>query len=481
MIFALSAAGQSQQNLKKWLNEEVVWIIGPGEKKAFQALKTDQEKAQFVEEFWEKRDPSPGTLKNEFKEEHYRRLQFVAKEFREGIPSWRTDRGRVYIIQGAPISRTQEMDQEIWLYGNLPGALYRRGAVELVFTRAGVSGKTAPDSHPLSSTRNPSNRYSTTSTSRYRLTRAYPQGGVNAFDISERIIADALRSPGKLLEARLVEEEHRKEALETARFRIETKTSFEKLSIQLATAIFPGPEYDSVVFAVSLPRSALHFSKSVEGQVEAAIDLECRLLAPDGYLVDSIADTLHLGAPEEGTSQIDLYYSNEFRVSEQDVTLDCVALEQQTGKVGLEVAASLNKPRPERNLALSSLVLTQTTLRRDSDAEHPLNYSDVCLQLPAQPLFQQTKPLLVYLRVHDPVASSAARDYLYDYRIYDSQKIHHQAPFRALKAPPGPLVPLGIALDLSQLEPGEYTLQLKVHDRATREVKMRSKSFTLVP
>ena len=85
---------------KKWLNEDVVYIITDEEKQAFKRLKTDEERQQFVEQFWLRRDPTPDTEENEFKEEHYRRIAYANDHYASGIPGWKTDRGMIYIKYG---------------------------------------------------------------------------------------------------------------------------------------------------------------------------------------------------------------------------------------------------------------------------------------------------------------------------------------------------------------------------------------------
>jgi GWxTD domain-containing protein len=85
---------------KKWLNEDVVYIITDEEKQAFKRLKTDEERQQFVEQFWLRRDPTPDTEENEYKEEHYRRIAYANDHYASGIPGWKTDRGMIYIKYG---------------------------------------------------------------------------------------------------------------------------------------------------------------------------------------------------------------------------------------------------------------------------------------------------------------------------------------------------------------------------------------------
>jgi len=85
---------------KRWLNEEVTYIITDEERKVFKSLATDDEREQFIEQFWLRRDPTPDTEENEYREEHYRRIAYANERFASGIPGWKTDRGRIYIEYG---------------------------------------------------------------------------------------------------------------------------------------------------------------------------------------------------------------------------------------------------------------------------------------------------------------------------------------------------------------------------------------------
>ena len=87
---------------KKWLEEDVVWIITDEERAAFKQLSNDEERDNFIEAFWQRRDPTPDTEENEYKEEHYQRIAYANEHFAAGVPGWRTDRGRIYIVYGKP-------------------------------------------------------------------------------------------------------------------------------------------------------------------------------------------------------------------------------------------------------------------------------------------------------------------------------------------------------------------------------------------
>jgi GWxTD domain-containing protein len=87
---------------KKWLDEDVTYIITDEERAAFKQLSNDEERDNFIEAFWQRRDPTPDTEENEFKEEHYQRIAYANEHFAAGVPGWRTDRGRIYIVFGKP-------------------------------------------------------------------------------------------------------------------------------------------------------------------------------------------------------------------------------------------------------------------------------------------------------------------------------------------------------------------------------------------
>jgi GWxTD domain-containing protein len=99
---AKSLKQELSKTYKKWLDEDVKYIITDEERSAFKQLSNDEERDNFIEAFWQRRDPTPDTVENEYKEEHYRRIAYANEHFAAGIPGWRTDRGRIYIVFGPP-------------------------------------------------------------------------------------------------------------------------------------------------------------------------------------------------------------------------------------------------------------------------------------------------------------------------------------------------------------------------------------------
>jgi len=95
---------EREEIYRNWVNKDVAYIITKEEKEAFKKLKTDEERENFIAQFWARRDPNPDTEENEFREEFYERIAYANEHYASGIPGWKTDRGRIYITWGKPDS-----------------------------------------------------------------------------------------------------------------------------------------------------------------------------------------------------------------------------------------------------------------------------------------------------------------------------------------------------------------------------------------
>ncbi len=145
---ASAGVGDLPKHHKKWLEEEVVYIIAPVENEIFLQLKTDRERDMFIKAFWKHRDPTLSTPENEFKTEHYRRINYANQFFGRALPKkgWKTDRGRIYIILGAPNDiqrfegKTQVYPTVVWFYQGLTDKGLPPG-FNLVFYQEGGLGE----------------------------------------------------------------------------------------------------------------------------------------------------------------------------------------------------------------------------------------------------------------------------------------------------------------------------------------------------
>ncbi len=143
-----AGAGDLPKHYKKWLEEEVVYIIAPVENEVFLQLKTYRERVRFINGLCKHRDPTPSTPENEFKTEHYRRINYANHFFGRALPrkGWKTDRGRIYIILGAPNDiqsfegKTQVYPTTVWFYQGLTNKGLPPG-FNLVFYQEGGLGE----------------------------------------------------------------------------------------------------------------------------------------------------------------------------------------------------------------------------------------------------------------------------------------------------------------------------------------------------
>jgi GWxTD domain-containing protein len=143
-----AAQGPLPDRYKKWLSEEVVYIITRSEREVFLKLKTDRERDLFIEAFWKHRNPTPGAAENSFKTEHYRRLSYANTYYGRSTPrpGWQTDRGRIYIILGEPrdierfTGEAEIYNAEIWFYQGLT-ELGLPSGFNLMFFQKGGSGE----------------------------------------------------------------------------------------------------------------------------------------------------------------------------------------------------------------------------------------------------------------------------------------------------------------------------------------------------
>ena len=106
----------------KWLDEDVAYIITPEERRAFQMLKSDEQREEFINAFWRRRDPNLDTETNEYRDEHYGRVAHANEHYAApNAAGWKTDRGRIHIMYGKPHSVSKTSDGEVWVYRVLPG------------------------------------------------------------------------------------------------------------------------------------------------------------------------------------------------------------------------------------------------------------------------------------------------------------------------------------------------------------------------
>jgi GWxTD domain-containing protein len=97
------SAKERKESLSKWLDGPIHYLVDSAEIKEFKAQKTDKDRADFIERFWRRRDPTANTLVNEYRQLFWNRVKEANEKFLDSPkPGWQTDRGRIYILYGPP-------------------------------------------------------------------------------------------------------------------------------------------------------------------------------------------------------------------------------------------------------------------------------------------------------------------------------------------------------------------------------------------
>ncbi len=364
---------------KKWADEEVLYIISDNEREVFKSLRTDEEREGFIRTFWRRRDPTPETPVNEFREEHYRRLEWATKRYFEGKAGWRTDRGRVYIMFGPPdffetnpgggrgflfdpSGPTAEFPSEVWTYRSIPGLKERIGRIDFIFVNYYNSGSYQLTTNPAlaNALRNVSLPARDVG---YRETRdeAYP--GEKDKDMMVNpleqlaLLAELSKSRGEVLE-----EMERSERLRKLRGVVDANESLAALPFIDQESFFKGPEN-----VVSIPLSIEVAGKDVQFQ-EAGdryrglinFYIEVKDLNQTVY---QLSDRLEMNLKEETYRRrmVDAYqYKHRLELKPGDYFFHMVVWDELSSNVGYKDKRITVPAFPAESLCLSDVILAKS-------------------------------------------------------------------------------------------------------------------------
>src|SRR6202044_2925829 len=370
---------------KKWLNEDVVYIISPEERSSFLHLQTNEEREQFIEQFWQRRNPDPDSAENTFKEEHYRRIAYTNEHYASGIPGWKTDRGRIYIMWGPPDEieshpsggsydrpasegggETSTFPFEDWRYRYLEGIGEN---VELEFVDPTMSGEykltTDPSEKdallmvPGAGLTQMESMGLASKTSRFNNTDgthdAAPVGGLTPETMNE---FSRLSLYAKIQQAPPVKFKDL-EAVVTSRLvrdQVKFDYRFYFLRITSDTVLVP--------ITVQFPTSQLSFQEK-QGVDSATVNLFARISTLSGRIVQTFEDTVKRDVPASLLQQakaVPSIYQKVVPLSPGLYRLDIVLKDVNNGNVGV-VNTRLAVPRFEDDhLSSSSLILADQIL-----------------------------------------------------------------------------------------------------------------------
>jgi GWxTD domain-containing protein len=493
-------------SFKTWLNEDVVYIISPEERTAFLQLETNEEREQFIEQFWLRRSSNPDMPDNDFKEEHYRRIAYANEHFASGIPGWKTDRGRIYIIWGAPDEieshptggtydrpmeegggSTTTYPWERWRYRYLEGI---QENVELEFVDPSGSGE-------YHLTMDPSEKDALLNVPGAGLSLMESMGLASKTDRFTR--SDGTHLPTSLggtpaslneftrleLYAKVQRPPEVKykdlEALVTSRMvrdqlKFNYRTDF--LKVTNDTVLVP--------VTIQVPNHQLQF-KNKDGVYSAELNIFGRVSTLTNRVVQTFEDSVTRDYPESLYKQsvkLSSVYQKSLPLRPGLYRLDLVIKDVGSGNVGA-VNTRLAVPRYEdEKLEASSLILADqiehVPAKQIGTGQFVLGSSKVRPRLDAD--FTTADKLGIYLQIYnlkgDEKTHKSNATFVYTVKKGDQQVMQFKETSADMKQT-GDQVTIERLLPLATLAPGKYTLEVNATDLLSNVTISRSAEFSV--
>jgi len=491
---------------KTWLNEDVVYIISPDERTAFLQLETNEEREQFIESFWQRRSSNPDLPDNDFKEEHYRRIAYANEHFASGIPGWKTDRGRIYIIWGAPDEidahptggtydrpmeegggSTTTYPWETWRYRYLEGV---QENVILEFVDPSGTGE-------YHLTTDPSEKDALLHVPGAGLSLLEEMGMASKADRFTR--SDGTNLPTTLggtpssldefnrleLNAKVQRPPEVKykdlEAIVTSRMvrdqlKFTYRTDF--LKVTSDTVLVP--------ISVQIPNGQLSF-KAKDGVHSAELNVFGRVSTLTGRVVQTFEDSVMKDYPDSlfsmAVKQMSIYQKS-LPLRPGLYRLDLVLKDVSSGNVGA-VNARLAVPRyDEEKLEASTLILADqiehVPAKQIGTGQFVIGSSKVRPRMSAD--FTTADKLGIYLQVYnlkpDEKTHKSSATFVYTVKKGDQQIMQFKEDSEDMKQT-GDQVTIERLLPLATLAPGKYTLDVSATDKLAQTTISRSAEFSV--
>jgi GWxTD domain-containing protein len=490
-----------------WLKEDVPDIITNEERRAFLQLSTNEEREQFVESFWDRRNPDPESAANTYKEEHYRRLAYADERFASGIPGRKTDRGHIYILWGPPDeieshpsggTYDRPIDQgggstttypwELWRYRHLEGVGEN---IEIEFVDPSGSGEYHITIDPcekdalvhvpgtgssLSETMNQSTRASRFSNTD-GTTCPMPLGGMSTstkeFDNLDRLFR-VQRAP-----------QHFPDLAEKVSSRIVAN----QLPFQYRTDFLRATTDTALVpITIQLRNRDLSFD-SKEGVHSTVLDLYARITAVGGRVVQTFEDVISRDIPEslfQSSLDLDSVYQKSVPLRAGLYRLDIVIKDTQSGNVGV-LGTALRVPHfEEAKLDASSLILADQIERVPSSqigtGQFVLNSYKVRPHLSKE--FSRSDKLGIYLQLYNLYLGQASHRTKVSVAYRITQNL--QEVWREVENPEdlhqgGEQLTIHRFIPVISLFPGHYTIEVTAIDLLTNQTVIRTAEFIVIP
>jgi GWxTD domain-containing protein len=470
----------------RWVNEDVAPIITDAERKAFEKLKTNEEREEFIKIFWRQRDPDPDTEENEYQERYYERIAYANEHFSSGKPGWMTDRGRIYIKFGKPDEieshpagglyqrmsyegggSTTTYPFEKWFYRYIAGV---GSGVEIEFVDSSGSGE-------------------------YRIAR----------DSSEK---DALAHVPGLASAASPDSGYRRE--QDPFTRIELQNDLEKppeIERRGLDGIIGSPKIDDnplnfdvradyfklsdsrvlTAFTVQTENKNLVFEDS-GGLQTARLNIFGKIITVTDRRVGAFEDSVTISATVAELTEAKertYAYSKSVVLAPGVYRADVIVRDVVSGATGIR-HLGLRVPKYEDNqLATSSMILAAKLERMEGRlAAAPFVIGQTKVIPNMTGLYHQGQPVGVYLQLYnagiDQTTLRPSVDVEYAL-LKDGQELGKQLEDWRGISDSGQRLTLARLLDTEGLAPGEYEVMIRIKDRVSGQALTQAAKFTVVP
>jgi GWxTD domain-containing protein len=494
---------------KKWLDEDVAYIITDEERAAFKRLQTDEEREQFIEQFWLRRDPTPDTVENEYKEEHYRRIAYANEHFASGIPGWKTDRGRIYITFGPadeveshpsggsyqrPIEEgggeTSTYPFEKWRYRYIEGI---GTDVNIEFVDPTMTGE-------YHMTMDPSEKDALMMVPGAGLTLYEQMGLADKTDRFTRSDGTRLGTgnqplPESMNEFSRLEQYAKLQKPPAIKFKdleavVNTRITFNLLPIKVrADYIRITDSTVMTTITVQLDNKDLQFQQK-DGVAKASVNMYTRITSMSRRPVGTWEDPVTIETPQEmlaESSKRSSIYQHPFFLAPGTYRLNVVAKDTIGGTMN-NYEMALHVPRfEEEKLAASSLILADLIepVPTRSIGSGQFVIGDYKVRPRLTETFSRDEKLGIYLQLYNFQTDEQTRkpdgEIAYEVvRNGTNEKVFEYAePLKDLPGASASQVTVEKLLPLASLTPGQYTLRMKVTDRLRNQVLTPTATFTV--
>ncbi len=495
---------------KKWLTEDVAYIITDEEAAAFKKLQTDEEREQFIEQFWLRRDPTPDTIENEYKEEHYRRIAYANEHYASGFPGWKTDRGMIYIKYGPPDeiddhssggTYNRPMEEGGGTTSTYPFQTWRYRYLEDIGTNIEIEFVDPSMTGEFHMTMDPSEKDALLYVPNAGLTYSEEMGLTSKDDRFNRTDGTHLGVDTDTMSATRnqfsrLEQMAKLQKAPSVKFKdlealVESRVTYNTFPMKVRVDFFPVTDSSVLTnVTVELENKDMQFAAK-DGVQRATVNLLGRVTTMTRRRVQSFEDTVVVDSPaqmvQEYAKQRSLYQT-QMALAPGTYRLDVAAKDLTGGTTGT-YQTSITVPRidPDK-LSSSNLVLADliepVPVKSIGAGQFVIGGSKVRPRV--DETFRQNEKLGVYMKVYnfgqDETTRKPAGQVEYEVLKAGSEDkvIDYTEDLSQIPNVSASQVTVQKLLPLKTLGPGKYTIRLKITDKVRNQVVTQSAKFTVI-